>query len=74
MHAAAASYASNLQKRINLRFKINKTKQTDIRRRFVQQLSLVFVFLEANGKESVTYLVIDKHTNVGRNVIMSDFS
>ena len=74
MHAAAASYASHLQKRINLRFKINKTKQTDIRRRFVQQLSLVFVFLEANGKESVTYLVIDKHTNVGRNVIMSDFS
>ena len=32
MHTATASYASRLQKLINLRFKINKTKQTDIRR------------------------------------------
>ena len=31
-HTATASYASRLQKHINLRFNINKTKQTDIRR------------------------------------------
>ena len=30
-HTATASYASRFQKHINLRFKINKTKQTDIR-------------------------------------------
>ena len=30
MHTATASYTSHLQKHINLRFKINKTKQTDL--------------------------------------------